>query len=1044
MKTSMKARLPQWRVMCLFVLTAYASLLATANPLQLISLRDPSLTAAQGGNGDSGPAIISPDGRYVLFSSAANNLTLTINSNPIPVLIPAHINVYLRDRTNGTTTLVSVNLTGTGVGNDDSFATGISSNGRYALFESTASDLVAGDSNKVSDVFVRDLANGTNILVSVSTNGGFGNRNSGKSGSAVMTPDGRYVAFVSSASNLVPGDSNGIPDIFVRDLQLGTTTLASAGAVPVGGWIPIGGAGSFAPTITPDGRYVAFYSTATNLTAGFTNVGSMYGDIYVRDLVAGTTSWASAGARAQLQAVFGATNGVCFSFKMSTNGSLIAYEVGANNTGLVGFSNPAGVVLRYNLSSGQTDVVNTNANAPVGLFQDLRTIDMSPDGRFVASVANTDTRGENTLVYLWDALTGTNLLVSADLNDAPPVSGSSYAPLVDPSGRYVFFLSNSTNLTTNVLMGDCHLYCRDTQAGATVLVDADTNGVGVGVNSVGYPNLCPDARLLAFESANVGDRNHHMDVLAYSFQSNATELISVQSPAISSRSPDGHSVFTSTAVVSYNGQYVCFASDADNLVANDTHGTNGHRQVFVRDVNTDTNMLVSEDTNGLPAAGVSSEASISSNGRYVVFSSSAASLVPGDTNNSLDVFERDLQNGTTTLVSASLNGQDPGSSNSCSPLVSGDGRLVLFRSQAKNLALGAFGTGITNLFLRDLQLGTNYALTAAMSGTGVSAAAMTPDGHYVAFIGIFPGSFTPYLYEWDSQLARLVYTNTSATFSQVAISPDGQRLAYGNATGIFIADLQNPTNNSTVGTGSSGSFSSQWGWNFSADGNFLVYQTSAPLDARATSGLNEVYLYDVLAKTNCLLSQNFNGTGAGDGASDSPVISPDGRFVAYRSAADNLVPGDSNGVPDVFIYDRTNGATTLLSASRFGNDSGDNRSLNPFFSGDGQTLVFQSAASDLVTNDWNRASDLFAFNLFAAGMIPTFYVQISPGAAPYRNPTLIWPVLAGKTYQVQFKNNLTDPAWQILPGSVTILGNTAYFTDPTPLVGQRFYQIVGF
>ena len=116
----------------------------------------------------------------------------------------------------------------------------------------------------------------------------------------------------------------------------------------------------------------------------------------------------------------------------------------------------------------------------------------------------------------------------------------------------------------------------------------------------------------------------------------------------------------------------------------------------------------------------------------------------------------------------------------------------------------------------------------------------------------------------------------------------------------------------------------------------------------------------------------------------------------------------------------------------------------PFFSGDGQTLVFQSAASDLVTNDWNRASDIFAFNLYAAGMIPTFYVQVSPAASPNQNPTLIWPVLAGKTYQVQFKNNLTDPAWQTLPGDVTILGSTAYFTDSTPVTGQRFYQIVGF
>ena len=227
----MKACLPTRHFVCLIILAIHTSFQASASPWQLLSMQDPSLAASQGGNGDSGPAIISLDGRFILFSSAANNLTLTASSNPIPVLIPPRIDVYLRDRTNGTTTLMSVNLTGNGGGNGDSFATGISSNGQYALFESSATDLAIGDTNNATDLFIRDLVNGTNVLVSASTNGGFGN---GSSGSAVMTPDGRYVAFVSSANNLVAGDTNGIPDIFVRDMQSGTTLLASPGAMSAG------------------------------------------------------------------------------------------------------------------------------------------------------------------------------------------------------------------------------------------------------------------------------------------------------------------------------------------------------------------------------------------------------------------------------------------------------------------------------------------------------------------------------------------------------------------------------------------------------------------------------------------------------------------------------------------------------------------------------------------------------------------------------------------------------------------------------------------
>ena len=1024
----MKARLATRCVLSLVFLTIHAGFLASANPFQLVSLRSSSLASGVGGNGDSGPAIISPDGRYVLFSSAANNLASTVNSNPVPVLIPARINVYLRDRANETTSLVSVNLTGTGGGNGDSFATGISSGGQYALFESSATNLVAGDTNNATDVFVRDLVNGTNILVSVSTNGGFGN---GSSGSAIMTPDGRYVAFVSSANNLVAGDSNGIPDIFVRDLVLGTTTLASPGAMSAG-WSASTDNGSFEPTITPDGRFVAFYSTATNLVAGVTNLG----DIYVRDLQAGTTYWASTAARGQLQAVFGTSNGVCFSPKISTNGSLVAYEVSA-----AAYSKTAGVVLRYNLSSGLTDVVNTNANAPACAYQDMRTIDMSPDGRFVASVANHSSTGMNTVIYLWDALAGTNLLVSADVNNAAPVSGNSYAPLVDPTGRYVFLLSNSTNLTANTLSGDCHLYCRDTQAGTTILLDANNSGVGVGVNAAGYPKLCPGAQLLAYESANVGDRNHDMDILIDNLQSNSAELVSVQNPAITSQSPDGQSILSATAAVSMNGRYVAFASDADNLVAGDT---NGYRDVFVRDLISGTNILVSANSNGLPAAGVSSEQSISRDGRYVVFSSSAADLVPGDANNSVDVFERDLQNGMTTLVSMNMNGTGSGNSNSYAPIMSSDGRFVLYQSLSQNLAAGSFGSGVPNLFLRDLQLGTNYALTASSSSIGgVYSAAMTPDGHYAAFIGNLSGSASSfsYFYVWDSQLVALVYTNSASNLQKIVISPDGQRLAYSTATGLFIADRANPTNNATIGTGSFNA--SQWSGNFSSDGSLLVFNSVTAIAGTDTNGVMDVYLYDVLARTNYLISHDLYGTGVGDAASDSPVISPDNRFVAFRSAADNLVPGDNNGVPDVFIYDRTNGSTTLLTASVSGNGSAANRSLLPQFSGDGQTLVFESAASDLVTNDWNRASDVFAFNLYAAGMISTFYVQISPSSSPNQKPTLIWPVQSGKSYQVQFKNNLTDPAWQTLPGSVTILGSTASFTDPTPAKEQRFYQIVG-
>ena len=119
---------------------------------------------------------------------------------------------------------------------------------------------------------------------------------------------------------------------------------------------------------------------------------------------------------------------------------------------------------------------------------------------------------------------------------------------------------------------------------------------------------------------------------------------------------------------------------------------------------------------------------------------------------------RDLQAKTTTLVSISTDGIDPGNGDSYSPIISADGRYVLFRSKASNLASGSF-TG-ENLFLRDLQTGTTYALTAPGSSSSVYPAAMTPDGRYVAIWGSIPGGSGVNVYVWNTALAAITYTNS--------------------------------------------------------------------------------------------------------------------------------------------------------------------------------------------------------------------------------------------------------------------------------------------
>ena len=121
--------------------------------------------------------------------------------------------------------------------------------------------------------------------------------------------------------------------------------------------------------------------------------------------------------------------------------------------------------------------------------------------------------------------------------------------------------------------------------------------------------------------------------------------------------------------------------------------------------------------------------------------------MPGDTNKVQDVFIRDLQAGTTALVSVGMDGVSPGNADSYSPTISANGRYVLFHSKASNLAAGSFNYGYDNLFFRDLQTGTNYALTFVNSGpiySAVTPAAMTPDGQSVAFIGTLTGNSSDY------------------------------------------------------------------------------------------------------------------------------------------------------------------------------------------------------------------------------------------------------------------------------------------------------------
>ena len=322
------------------------------------------------GNGDSGDYTlsISADGRYVAFTSEASNLVVGdtyLCSHPkLPLYNCA--DVFVHDRVTGETTRVSVASDGTQA-NSESWLSSMSADGRYVAFGSTATNLVVGDTNGSSDVFIHDLVTGETTCVSVASDGTQGNYSSGGNS---ISADGRYVAFISAASNLVVGDTNDTYDSFVHDRMTGETThlsVASDGTQ--------GNMGSWSPSISADGRYVAFTSEASNLVAGDTNG---LEDIFMHDRQTGETtrvSLASDGSQA---------NDLSRNPSISADGRFVAFSSDASNM-VVGDTNGVIDVFVHDRLTGETTRLSVSSDGMQGnKASGFTGISISVNGRYVA------------------------------------------------------------------------------------------------------------------------------------------------------------------------------------------------------------------------------------------------------------------------------------------------------------------------------------------------------------------------------------------------------------------------------------------------------------------------------------------------------------------------------------------------------------------------------------------------------------------------------------------------------------------------------------
>jgi Tol biopolymer transport system component len=449
---------------------------------------------------------ISGNGRFVAFTSWSTDAGLGSVHTPNPAS-----DVWVHDRVTGRTQVVSVGYAGTpAVGVDPGSAgtyssrwAALSANGRYVAFESWATNLTRRDLNAAPDIFVRDMATGTTRLASVSSTGEQQKLAPGAEmgpafagcGVDAISDNGRYVAFSSPATNLVPGDTNSMTDIFVHDTVSGRTFRGSLGT---GGVEPNGA--SCGPSLSADGRYLVFTSSATNLGIGSPALTTS--NVYLRDLKTGTTSLVShtQGGAPQHSLAYGPQSRTAGSGRVvSTDGRYVAFLSNVdnfvpadNNYGVESFfygeDNGSDVFVADMRTGGIERVSVTPSGGQAARFAG-DWVTMSADGRYVAfdsyqllvadevasgtaaSYAALDT--SQAEVFVHDMRTGdTEMLSRTTKGDQALgctfIGGQANEPAMDMSGRFVAFASCAPNLPPGS-SNSGNVYLRD--RGHTLAVD---------------------------------------------------------------------------------------------------------------------------------------------------------------------------------------------------------------------------------------------------------------------------------------------------------------------------------------------------------------------------------------------------------------------------------------------------------------------------------------------------------------------------------------------------------------------------------------------
>jgi Tol biopolymer transport system component len=844
-----------------------------------------------------------------------------------------------------------------------------SADGRWLVFTSTARDLVPGqlDRENTEDVFLYDRSTGSRALVSRRAGSTLTTANA-SSTDPVISPDGRWIAFVSQATDLMAGQVDTVVgsasdrDVFLHDRLTGATTLVSHRADS-----PLAAAGAAsAPALSAEGAVVAF---------------EQGGSVYFYDRPSGEITLVSHRAGSPSEPYLGHSPSV------SADGRFVVF-ISQGHDMVLGQIDPLGAedVFLYDRDTGITLLVSHAAGSPLaagnGQYNFFNrnvyaAAALSADGRWVGftnlssnlAPEQTETSVESVDVFLWDRINDTTTLVSR--SSASPVApiGSFLIGLSSDGGWVAFgHLGFADSGDPAADASELVLFSRGT--GSTVLVNQAAGSPGTAGNGlISDATLSADGRFVAFRSvatdlvAGAVDTNDAMDVFLFDRLGSGLTLLSHASG--SSTTAAGSA--SATPRISPDGAFIAFGNPGTDLVTG-AADLNGESDIFLHDRAAGTKVLVSLRDPGMQQEtpnGASAAEGLSADGRFVVFTSEAVDVMPGvsDPNGAgTDVFLWDRDTGMRALVSRSASAPATTADGpSGKPAISADGRWVTFQSTATDLVAGqSDGNGVDDVFVWDrlngaVRLVSGSGGSATMTAAGTSERpAISTDGRWISFLStagdLIDGQATTVAgsdaFLWDRDTAATLLVSRAggsaaqgAGASAVAVSADGSSVGFlGTGTGVVPGQVD-------------------------------------------AAGTPDVFLFDRgTGQIELVSHSSASPTTAGNAASgDDFVLSADGSRIAFTSEATDIVPGqgDVNSGADVFLWTRGTGASLLVSRQAgAATATADRYSAHPSLSADGRLVAFESPARNLVAgqvepNEWDFISpsqDIFLFDVAASSM----------------------------------------------------------------------------